>query len=346
MVAIRWWLGDPPRIEIPGAKGFSVYVGNSIQDVIAFLGWRDSKAPGGIRCEGTGFLLHFGGQGYIVTVRHVAEKLGDDPFAVRINKYRREALLLDADHVKWYYPADLTVDLAVTPANFGEPLYFPEDHIFSQEKHGPAGIGDFCYTAGLFRFIAGHKRNLPFLLTGHVALMPPLGEKIPVGTESGGTDHVEAYLIENNAIKGASGSPVFIRPTYRLTGVRREDRDHGIVTVDDQIYLLGVYQAAWFLPPDAVLREGVQARATDVVPVGIGVVVPVHKLVELLNIEDLKEMRAKNPPIETMVPARNVGVSSPLKNAEQRADDEENPQHLEDFRRLVDVAARKRPRGD
>jgi hypothetical protein len=54
----EWWLGDPPRIQRPGAsEGFYVFVGDSIQDVVVFLGFRDTNAPAGIRNEGTGFFL-------------------------------------------------------------------------------------------------------------------------------------------------------------------------------------------------------------------------------------------------------------------------------------------------
>jgi hypothetical protein len=336
-----WWFGDQPRIPIPSAKGFNVFVGDSIQDVIAFLGWRDEKAAGGIKCEGTGFLFFYDGHGYIVTVRHVAEKLGGDPFVVRVNNHRGPALLIDADEVRWFYPDDPLIDLAVTPAKFDGPLFFPQKLVYTQERAGVIGIGDICYTAGLFHFIAGHKRNLPFLFTGHIALMPPSGEKIPVGNDKGGIDHVEGYLIENNAINGASGSPVFVRPSIHLTagGVDL----HAMCNKDD-IFLFGIYQAAWFLPPDAVLREGVKARQTDVVPVGIGVVVPVIKLVELLEIPELKEMREKTPRVEP-IPARRVSASVSDAESDLPANDA-NPTHREDFMRLVGAAARKRERED
>jgi hypothetical protein len=250
-------------------------------------------------------------------------------------------VLIDADNVKWHYPADRLVDLAVTPANFDGPLYFPADKIFSQQEHGPTGIGDFCYTAGLFHFVAGHTRNLPFLFTGHITLMPPQGETIPIGNGKDGIDLVEGYLIENNAINGTSGAPVFVRPTHRLK-VRPQEPNHGVMTGDDEIYLLGVYQAAWFLPPDAILRQSVMAKANDVVPVGIGVVVPVHKLVELLETRELIEMRAKSPATQ-IIPAIPTGVSAPGEDSHAK---DANPQHREYFTSLINAAARKPPQGD
>jgi hypothetical protein len=336
----RWWFGDAPQRPIPGAKGFSMFVGNSIQDVVAFLGWRDPNRAGGIKPEGTGFLLHYGGQGYIVTARHVATKLGTDPFVVRINKYKREAQLIDADQVQWHYPADPLVDLAVTQVNFGDPLYFPDSAIYSKERH-VIDVGDFCYTVGLFHFIAGHTRNLPFVFTGHIALMPPVGEKIPVGNENGGVDYVEGYLIENSAIKGVSGAPVFVRQS---TALKMGGKSLNVLAGTTNLFLMGVYQAAWFSPPDPTLRQEIGASPSTLVPLGFGVVVPVHKLVELLETQELIEMRAKSPKVE-IVPATPAGLSSSEEGL-KTGDSDANPNHLEDFKRLVDVAARKRPQGD
>jgi hypothetical protein len=134
--------------------------------------------------------------------------------------------------------------------------------------------------------------------------MPPPGEKIPVGNENGETEYVEAYLIESNAIKGASGSPVFVRPTTRLTN---GGQDLNVLAGKGDIFLMGVFQAAWFLPPDAPLREGVQAKPKDVVPVGLGVVVPAHKLVELLESKDVVQEREQSPRVEP-IPAALANV--------------------------------------
>jgi hypothetical protein len=331
-----WWFGDQPRIPIPGAKGFNMFVGDSIQDVIVFLGWRDAKVPGGIKCEGTGFLQLYDGHGYIVTVRHVAKKLGSDPFVVRVNNHRGAARLIDADEIKWFCPDDALIDLAITPAKFDGPLFFPQHLIYSNERCENVGIGDICYTAGLFHFIAGHKRNLPFLFTGHIALMPPHGETIPIGNDRDGIDHVEGYLVENNAIKGASGSPVFVRPSTHLTF---GGTPLGVMAGKTDIYLWGIYQAAWFLPADAILAEGVQARPNDVVPVGVGVVVPIATLVELLERQDLKEMRDKTPRVE-VIPARLAGLSSKNEESFPPASDVP-PSDRERFNSLLSAAARK-----
>jgi hypothetical protein len=76
---------------------------------------------------------------------------------------------------------------------------------------------------------------------------------------------------------------------------------------------------------------------------GIGVVIPVEKIVETINHPDLVSMRKKR-----VQEIRESGATPDLV-----ADDDiisnstdEKPTHREDFRRLVDVAARKQKQDD
>jgi hypothetical protein len=175
--------------------------------------------------------------------------------------------------------------------------------------------------------------------TGHIALMPPAGEKIPVGNENTkATEWVEAYLVESRAINGASGSPVFARPAITFGPIKL---DSGMETKalwpESEIRLLGLFQGAWFLPPDDPLRKAVQSKDGDVVPVGLGVVVPSYKIIELLEEPALADERAKRP----AVGARKATVSEVAPPAT-----DENPNHREDFRRLLGAAARKPPQED
>jgi Trypsin-like peptidase domain len=349
-----WWLSDAPRVQRPGSsEDFYVFVGDSIQDVVVFLGFREPTAPAGIKLEGTGFLLHHDGSGYLVTAHHVAEKLTDTPFVIRANRHKGPAELLDIDLVKWHFPRDQNIDLAITAvtiyAETGRgPLVFPTTLALNESKIKELvlGIGDTCYTVALFHFIAGHKRNLPLVYTGNVALMPPPGETIPVGNNRGGTDFVEAYLIESGAINGASGAPVFVRSSIQFNNLPVSDSrnakptNQSAIVADNQIYLLGLFQAAWFLPPDVPLMTAIKAKPGDIVPVGLGVVVPASKILDLLEREDVKKERQEKPTNA----ARMTSVSASGDVAPPA--DDANPNHLEDFRRLVDVAARKRPQGD
>jgi Trypsin-like peptidase domain len=341
----EWWLGEPPRIQRPGAsEGFYVFVGDSIQDVVVFLGFRDTNAPAGIRNEGTGFFLFHDDCCYLVTVRHVAEKFENSPFVIRANRHKGPAELLDVDNVAWYFPREEQIDLAVAAITvFAEvgrgPLHFPSSRALDNAKLKSlrVGIGDECYTVGLFHFVAGHKRNLPLLYTGNIALIPPPDEKIPVGNSKGGADLVEAYLIESGAINGASGSPVFVRSS--LTVRNLPVGDSSIVALH-QIYLLGVFQAAWFLPPDEPLRQGVRAKTSDIVPVGLGVVVPAQKLMDLLERDDVKNDRKQKPTNA----ARMTNLSAVAVDDEEDGlpSTELHPKGRERFNSLLTAAGRKR----
>ena len=102
------------------------------------------------------------------------------------------------------------------------------------------------------------------------------------------TDYVEAYLVEGHATDGASGSPVFVRSSFRF---EVSDADT-IIVPKHRIRLLGLLQSGWFLPPDDAVRANVMANQRAVAPVGIEVVVPAEKIIELLESEPLREQRA------------------------------------------------------
>jgi hypothetical protein len=325
-----------------------VHVGAKVHNTVAFLGWADKSAPGGLRCEGTGFFVAHGDAGYLVTARHVAENLDGGPFAVRVNRKGGDAELLDVD-VGWTYHPDSLVDIAAIPLHLGIRDGYMAEYIRTETMATPdfleaaeINVGDLCYTVGLFRFIFGTKTNLPLVHSGNIALMPPAGERIPVWNDKKKqTELVEGYLVEGRAINGASGSPVFVRWSFRYDGmINIKDPTDGNkiypMLAEGRVRLLGLLQGAWFLPPDAILAMGHRTKPADVVPVGIGVVVPATKIIELLEEHpNLKKERAIN---QAQSAARPVSVSS---EDEAPQSNDTNPAHREDFTALLNTAARK-----
>jgi hypothetical protein len=83
-------------------------------------------------------------------------------------------------------------------------------------KYG-VGIGDFCYTVGLFRVLSGNKQNLPVVHFGTIArpIYGPDEEPIPIkdwrDPDGKKTIQANAYLIESQSLSGLSGAPVFVR---------------------------------------------------------------------------------------------------------------------------------------
>jgi len=169
---------------------------DTVRHTVVFIGYpTDDPAKGGIECIGTAFLLRHGGFPYLITARHVAEYVGADPFLLRINRIDGSADNLLLDEADWHYDSDPTVDVAVLPI----PDLIREDqhHVrFIEDekeswwsnkawKYG-VGIGDFCYTIGLFRVLSGNKQNLPVVHFGTIA------RPIYVMMRSGSPAHVHA----------------------------------------------------------------------------------------------------------------------------------------------------------
>ncbi len=364
-------LGPGRRIPLPGCPGFYVRVGQDIRKTVVFFGFKDaSPGAGGILCVGTGFLLSYDSASYLVTARHLADDLKDEPFLIRLNKKDGTSDNVPADNVKWVRHPDPNVDVAVVPFALGKSS--PYDALYIQGTmlagdglvYHPTietiGLADLTYTIGLFRLMSGEKRSLPIVHSGSIAMMPR-DERIPCKDWRPPHERIfmEGYLVETHSLDGLSGSPVFVRPTAGFSLVpldwfppdaKPPALASGLAPRQD-IRLLGLWQGAWDAPPDDVLA--ITAGRNVRVSVGVGVVVPAQKIIETLEQKDLKDMRqaemARRAQNENglakpeSVPLANIGgVTSP----QAKAAAEENPQHREDFNRLVKVAARKRPQGD
>jgi hypothetical protein len=213
----------------------------------------------------------------------------------------------------------------------GSGGFLPTDE-FRQQYMGRGGN---IHVIGLFRSHLGKKRNVPIVRVGTIAALPDE----PIWTKYAG--FIDAYLIEARSIAGLSGSPVFAvaEPAFELAkGLLKEKRLQGTA-------LMGLIHGHFDVPnlnEDVVADEDVPARS---VHTGIGVVIPVEKIIETIQHPDLIAMR------KTIVEKlRESGATSDLladdasKSSPSASD--ENPTHREDFTRLVGAAARKPERGD
>ena len=192
---------------------------------------------------------------------------------------------------RWHVHNDETVDIAVMPANLpiksmgGDTMTIPEEMFATEDNLQDVhiGVGDVCYAVGLFRLMTGRTRNLPFVHTGHIGLMAG-EEKIPVrnwrrGPSEPATLYVDGYLCELTSLEGLSGSPVFVRPSLDITGMPLPGNP-GVRVAYTEVMLLGVWQSAWEGEPDEI----VVARGAGLkVPVGVGSVAPVQRLIEILE---------------------------------------------------------------
>lgn len=285
----RWFLGEPPHIPI-GIEGVRLHVGSTVQRTVAFIGVSHAGSAGGIHCTGTAFLMHYKGHGYIVTARHCVEEYEGREYLIRVNKGDHGANLLVMNK-RWHYHDDEAIDVAVCPMNLTvgrgfQCEYMTEDILLTETAMSSVDVGQICYTVGLFRYIAGVERNLPLVYTGNIALFSET--YIPVWLR-GRQKAVKLWgsLIQTPGIHGASGSPVFVREPI----VFGDD----YMIVSRHIKLFGVLASAWFLPPDPEGRAEFGAKVGDTVPVGLGVVVQAPRIIEVLEGEELRAQREREP---------------------------------------------------
>ena len=293
------------------SPGVRVRVSDSILDTVVFLGYPTS-APGrgGIECIGTGFLLKYDDVPHLVTVRHVAEHFGDDPFLIRANRYDRTGHNIPVDQVKWHYHDDPAIDVAVIPfdLSLGKGGYNAryiddarETWWWNKARKYGAGIGDLIYTVGLFRVLAGVGRNMPVVHFGTIARGIDWIEKVPIRDWRDKTKTIEtdAYLVEAQSLSGLSGAPVFIRasncrvdPDTVAANPHISDMEElGDAVAMWKLHLLGMWQGSWDAPPEQVLglAQGKEVR----VPVGMGVVIPADHIHAALEGDELKKIRAE-----------------------------------------------------
>jgi len=284
---------------------------DSVRNSVAFVGFADDRpGRGGIDCIGTVFFLEYEDGAYLVTAKHVAKELDDVPFLLRLNKTDNvRSSNVPIDGMRWFYHNDPNVDAAVLPfdvrsrefyaAYVTQPMILNESNMDEEN----IGIGCQCYIVGLFHLLAGQQRNLPVVHSGSIALLPG-DEKTPVcdwdDPDGKRTRYVSSYLVEAQTLDGLSGSPVFVRPSVDIALTTVSGRQIVARSPRNEIYLLGLWQAAWNAPPTEVLS--VAGRGNVIVPVGMGVVVPVMQIVEILERQELVDQR-RNERDKNVTPA-------------------------------------------
>jgi hypothetical protein len=277
-----------------------VRVSEDARKCSVFLGWSAStkENPEDITPAGTGFFVYAGDfydDGvYLVTAAHVARKLKNEPFVIRFNDKLGAGKLEHLDLADWKYPLDKTVDIAIWryfPPDWADCVALPAGEFMNDEKlnHFEVGPGDAVYLVGLFHLHAGKKQNLVTVHSGNISLMPT-DEKLPVD-DGDPIDNI--YLIEMQTLLGASGSPVYIRPTYEFRGVDSKYKLDSVFHAEGRDYLLGVWIAAWPGKPDKILAKAKQLQQETWIPVGIGIVVPASALRQLLDRQDIRDERTK-----------------------------------------------------
>ena len=248
--------------------------------------------------RGTGFIVTVPSNGtenfnyfYLVAARHVIDgiklKGTDGMVHVRLNTVTGgvDWEIVSADRFVTHPDPDQCVDVAVLPWMPSREIY--EYKVVTWEMivtdqsvatHG-IGIGDEIFTTGLFVNHLGQKRNIPIVRIGNIAAMP---DEL-VETELGS---MVAYLAEARSVGGLSGSPVFV-----TLGPVRQTPEGGTTLSQRVFLLLGLMQGHWHAPyiqTDSTTRSDFEK---ELVNMGIAIVVPSQKIIEVINHPQLLGVR-------------------------------------------------------
>lgn len=297
----------PPRIvERPPKSGVFVRLDDSYLRAIVYIGVKRPGDATEIDTHGTGFLVSHEGHSYIVTAAHVAVDFDDGPMDVRLNREDNGlGGIVSIDTAKWHYhPTDKTVDVAVMPfetPTWARVVHHPSKSFATEFKIGTKdfGAGDLAYVVGIFNKLRGTGKNVPFVHTGHIASM---GQGESVTTEYWWLDgkeksiEINGYLVQVTTLPESSGSPVFVRRSLKGLAPEPGFKPPEGAKPGDKINVPMVrawrYGSVWLLG----LWHGHWTTEERNVIVGddMGICVPVPRILEVLNSEELKRMRQES----------------------------------------------------
>jgi hypothetical protein len=235
---------------------------------------------------------------YLVTNRHVANCLDDDLQPMQVHSISIQGtdmktgktpvmFLNEHGNAPWHYPTDDSVDLAVTPVNFGPdftPTVIPLEAFFSKADLEAQNIGEGAkiILSGYFVQLEGSAKLQPLIREGVLSMIPDT----PLTTTLGKPGTI--YLGDVHIFGGNSGSPVFIS-TYGV-------RPAGPV-LDDEFHFLGVVSGYYYEDSDLKLQVATTVTGKQRANSGISMIVPADLLKDLiLNNPELKRERDANFP--------------------------------------------------
>lgn len=234
----------------------------------------------GVKMDENANLVH------LVTAKHVAEAIEPAEAVIGMNAKDGAPRFLRTGDQKWFYhPTEQdSVDVAVMP--LGSPnlelydiAFIPEAEFATEKRIAEydIGLGDELIIVGLFTRFMGMTYLNPIVRTGNIAMMPR--DRLPVKNFG----EMEAYLAEGRSIGGLSGSPVFVRNTAKFPVQTSKGVSHTYGLGEG--HLLGLVHGHWDLP---VSFSPEQAEAVNM---GISIVVPAKKILEVLYHPELVSMR-------------------------------------------------------
>jgi hypothetical protein len=256
------------------------------------------KTSAGMKLAGTAFFVGYplGGSElnsvYIITAKHVIDGISkksiDQKVHLRMNLKAGGVSFLGTPIKNWmFHPRESNVDVAVlnlAPSTDvveyrAIPYAMAATEAVVQKEE--IGVGDDVFLTGLFVTHCGSKRNIPIVRVGNIASMPE--EK--VHTQDLGD--IDAYLIEARSIGGLSGSPVF---AY-LGAMRRIGSSIKMGRQGPLFYWIGLMHGHFDLSRYEMDELGEDSMTNLKINMGIAVVIPVWKILEVIDQEVFRKAR-------------------------------------------------------
>jgi hypothetical protein len=224
---------------------------------------------------------------YVITAKHIIDairaKSSDQKVYLRMNFKDTEAKLIETPIESWiFHPKESNVDVAIMgwapPQEIFDYRLIHIQTAATQEviKQQGIGVGDEVFLTGLFENRVGLQRNLPIIRVGNIASMPE--EKI----HTRNLGDIDAYLIEARSIGGLSGSPVFVTSSD-IDSVKISPKR--AAEIYRRFYWLGLMHGHFDLEKlelDALVEDSLTNLKINI---GIAIVVPVWKILEVMNQE-------------------------------------------------------------
>ena len=235
---------------------------------------------------------------YAVSNRHVVHRSGAS--TIRANSNDGHLVILEKEPTDWIEHPD-GHDIAILPIVSREvpglshmfvpiPMFATPAHVMDQV----IGVGDNVYMIGRFINHEGTTRNTPSVRFGNISMIP--GEPIYVDAH---TIPQVSFAVELRSMCGYSGSPVMVE-----TGGYSKQPNGAWNITKTQDYLLGVHWGHIIEPwtvEKKIRRKATRAALTpneqEVEEVsantGMNGVVPAWHLLDLVNLPQLQQLRAK-----------------------------------------------------
>jgi hypothetical protein len=332
---------------------------NDALESVVYLYPSEAAAEDGEQIGGTGFLIgipipyvqpapvHLR---CVVTNAHIIDR---GSMVVRINTTDGAMTTVALDGAEWFRHPDGD-DIAICPIGLDNqrhkykyihPNMFLRKELISMFDIGP---GDDVYIVGRFINREGRQKNIPSVRFGNIAQMP--GE--PLILEEG--KEQECFLIEGRSIPGFSGAPVFIQivpeapefpefPPDLKQYQPKPSTNRPKLNFKAGPFLMGIDFCHLF-NKDKVVSDLTGKPVSDDWHVrsntGMMGVIPMWRIMDVIDSPKMKNLRDGLEQEVKKIRSSQVSLDVADKGVPPAGD--ENPDHLKDFTRLVDLAAKKR----